>query len=145
MGRLLILLTILLSLSLAKEVSFTQEDRERLRNTEIKIEKLETKVDIGFQQVDKRFEQMDKRFEQMEKQIDRLTQIMIAIFGGQLLLIATIIGLILWDRKSTVKRATDEALEKFEKGKFSKLLDALKDLASEDERLYRVLKKYNLL
>ncbi len=138
MGRLLILLTILLSLSLAKEVSFTQEDRERLRNTEIKIEKLDTKVDIGFQQV-------DKRFEQMEKQIDRLTQIMIAIFGGQLLLIATIIGLILWDRKSTVKRATDEALEKFEKGKFSKLLDALKDLASEDERLYRVLKKYNLL
>ncbi len=138
MGRLLILLTILLSLSLAKEVSFTQEDRERLRSMEIRIERLDTKVDIGFQQV-------DKRFEQMEKQIDRLTQIMIAIFGGQLLLIATIIGLILWDRKSTVKRATDEALEKFEKGKFSKLLDALKDLASEDERLYRVLKKYNLL
>ncbi len=138
MGRLLILLTILLSFSLAKEVSFTQEDRERLRSMEIRIEKLDTKVDMGFQQI-------DKRFEQMEKQIDRLTQIMIAIFGGQLLLIATIIGLILWDRKSTVKRATDEALEKFEKGKFSKLLDALKDLANEDERLYRVLKKYNLL
>ncbi|MEJ7556089.1 MAG: hypothetical protein WKI51_03465, partial [Aquificaceae bacterium] len=126
------------SFSLAKEVSFTQEDRERLRSMEIRIEKLDTKVDMGFQQI-------DKRFEQMEKQIDRLTQIMIAIFGGQLLLIATIIGLILWDRKSTVKRATDEALEKFEKGKFSKLLDALKDLANEDERLYRVLKKYNLL
>ena len=138
MFRLLLLLTVLLSFSLAKEVSFTQEDRERLRSMEIRIEKLDTKVDMGFQQI-------DKRFEQMEKQIDRLTQIMIAIFGGQLLLIATIIGLILWDRKSTVKRATDEALEKFEKGKFSKLLDALKDLANEDERLYRVLKKYNLL
>ena len=138
MVRLLFLLTVLLSFSLAKEVSFTQEDRERLRSMEIRIEKLDTKVDMGFQQI-------DKRFEQMEKQIDRLTQIMIAIFGGQLLLIATIIGLILWDRKSTVKRATDEALEKFEKGKFSKLLDALKDLANEDERLYRVLKKYNLL
>ena len=138
MFRLLLLLTVLLSFSLAKEVSFTQEDRERLRSMEIRIEKLDTKVDMGFQQI-------DKRFEQMEKQIDRLTQIMIAIFGGQLLLIATIIGLILWDRKSTVKRATDEALEKFEKDKFSKLLDALKDLANEDERLYRVLKKYNLL
>ena len=138
MVRLLFLLTVLLSFSLAKEVSFTQEDRERLRSMEIRIEKLDTKVDMGFQQI-------DKRFEQMEKQIDRLTQIMIAIFGGQLLLIATIIGLILWDRKSTVKRATDEALEKFEKGKFSKLLDALKDLANEDEKLYRVLKKYNLL
>ncbi len=108
MVRLLLLLTVLLTFGFAKEVSFTQEDRERLRNTEIKIEKLDTKVDMGFQQV-------DKRFEQMEKQIDRLTQIMIAIFGGQLLLIATIIGLILWDRKN------------------------------EDERLYRVLKKYNLL
>ena len=138
MFRLLFLLTVLLSFGFAKEVSFTQEDRERLRSMEIRIEKLDTKVDMGFQQI-------DKRFEQMEKQIDRLTQIMIAIFGGQLLLIATIIGLILWDRKSTVKRATDEALEKFEKGKFSKLLDALKDLANEDERLYRVLKKYNLL
>ncbi len=138
MFRLLLLLTVLLTFGFAKEVSFTQEDRERLRSMEIRIEKLDTKVDMGFQQI-------DKRFEQMEKQIDRLTQIMIAIFGGQLLLIATIIGLILWDRKSTVKRATDEALEKFEKGKFSKLLDALKDLANEDERLYRVLKKYNLL
>jgi len=108
MVRLLLLLTVLLTFGFAKEVSFTQEDRERLRNTEIKIEKLETKVDMGFQQI-------DKRFEQMEKQIDRLTQIMIAIFDGQLLLIATIIGLILWDRKS------------------------------KDERLYRVLKKYNLL
>ncbi len=145
MFRLLLLLTVLLTFGFAKEVSFTQEDRERLRSMEIRIEKLDTKVDMGFQQIDKRFEQIDKRFEQMEKQIDRLTQIMIAIFGGQLLLIATIIGLILWDRKSTVKRATDEALEKFEKGKFSKLLDALKDLANEDERLYRVLKKYNLL
>ncbi len=138
MLRLLFLLTVLLTFGFAKEVSFTQEDRERLRSMEIRIERLDTKVDMGFQQI-------DKRFEQMEKQIDRLTQIMIAIFGGQLLLIATIIGLILWDRKSTVKRATDEALEKFEKGKFSKLLDALKDLANEDERLYRVLKKYNLL
>ncbi|QID32989.1 hypothetical protein [Pampinifervens florentissimum] len=138
MVRLILLLIVLLGFGFAKEVSFTQEDRERLRNMEIKIERLETKMDVGFQQV-------DKRFEQMEKQIDRLTQIMIAIFGGQLLLIATIIGLILWDRKSTVKRATDEALEKFEKGKFSKLLDALRDLAGEDERLYRVLKKYNLL
>ncbi len=138
MVRLLFLLTVLLTFGFAKEVSFTQEDRERLRSMEIRIERLDTKVDMGFQQI-------DKRFEQMEKQIDRLTQIMIAIFGGQLLLIATIIGLILWDRKSTVKRATDEALEKFEKGKFSKLLDALKDLANEDERLYRVLKKYNLL
>ncbi len=108
MVRLLLLLTVLLMFGFAKEVSFTQEDRERLRNTEIKIEKLDTKVDMGFQQV-------DKRFEQMEKQIDRLTQIMIAIFGGQLILIATIIGLILWDRKS------------------------------KDERLYRVLKKYNPL
>ncbi len=108
MVRLLFLLTVLLTFGFAKEFSFTQEDRERLRNTEIKIERLDTKVDMGF-------EQIDKRFEQMERQIDRLTQIMIAIFGGQLLLIATIIGLILWDRKS------------------------------EAERLYRVLKKYNLL
>ncbi len=108
MVRLLLLLTVLLTFGFAKEFSFTQEDRERLRNTEIKIERLDTKVDMGF-------EQIDKRFEQMEMQIDRLTQIMIAIFGGQLLLIAIIIGLILWDRKS------------------------------EAERLYRVLKKYNLL
>ncbi|WPM32584.1 hypothetical protein IAE16_02630 [Hydrogenobacter sp. T-2] len=108
MVRLLLLLIVLLGFGFAKEVSFTQEDRERLRSMEIRIERLDTKVDMGFQQI-------DKRFQQMEKQIDRLTQIMIAIFGGQLLLIATIIGLILWDRKN------------------------------EDKRLYGVLKKYNLL
>ncbi len=52
MVRLLFLLTVLLSFGFAKEVSFTQEDRERLRSMEIRIEKLDTKVDMGFQQIE---------------------------------------------------------------------------------------------
>ncbi len=86
-----------------------------------------------------------QRFEQVERQIDRLIDIMLAIFAGQIVLVATVIGVLIWDRRTVVKKATDDALEKFESGKFKNLLEAMKDLAKEDEKIARALKKYNLL
>jgi len=130
----LLLIVLLLGIVFPKEVPFTLEDRDRM----IRLEE-------GQKAIMQRFEQIDKRFEQVERQIDRLIDIMLAIFAGQIVLVATVIGVLIWDRRTVVKKATDDALEKFESGKFKNLLEAMKDLAKEDEKIARALKKYNLL
>ena len=130
----LLLIVLLLGIVFPKEVPFTLEDRDRM----IRLEE-------GQKAIMQRFEQIDKRFEQVERQIDRLIDIMLAIFAGQIALVATVIGVLIWDRRTVVKKATDDALEKFESGKFKNLLEAMKDLAKEDEKIARALKKYNLL
>ncbi len=130
----LLLIVLLFGIAFPKEVPFTLEDRDRI----IRLEE-------GQKAIMQRFEQIDKRFEQVERQIDRLIDIMLAIFAGQIALVATVIGVLIWDRRTVVKKATDDALEKFESGKFKNLLEAMKDLAKEDEKIARALKKYNLL
>ncbi len=130
----LLLIVLLFGIAFPKEVPFTLEDRSRI----IRLEE-------GQKAIMQRFEQIDKRFEQVERQIDRLIDIMLAIFAGQIALVATVIGVLIWDRRTVVKKATDDALEKFESGKFKNLLEAMKDLAKEDEKIARALKKYNLL
>jgi predicted nuclease with TOPRIM domain len=56
----------------AKEASFTQEDRERLRNIELRLERFEAR----FEGIDKRFEQMEKRFEQIDKRLEFMQNFM---------------------------------------------------------------------
>jgi len=123
----LLLIVLLFSIAFPKEVPFTLEDRDRI----IRLEEGQKAI--------------MQRFEQVERQIDRLIDIMLAIFAGQIALVATVIGVLIWDRRTVVKKATDDALEKFESGKFKNLLEAMKDLAKEDEKIARALKKYNLL
>ena len=71
----LLFVLLLLVASITHGDSFTQEDREMLRSTYIRVEKLETKVEVGFQQIEKRFEQIDKRIDTVITLWDRRTMI----------------------------------------------------------------------
>jgi len=55
----------------AKEISFTQEDRERLVRLEATLKEFKDAVDKRFEQIDKRFEQIDKRFEEFRNYVDK--------------------------------------------------------------------------
>ena len=90
----LLLIVLLLGIVFPKEVPFTLEDRDRM----IRLEE-------GQKAIMQRFEQIDKRFEQVERQIDRLIDIMLAIFAGQIALVATVIGVLIWDRRTVVKKS----------------------------------------
>lgn len=57
--------------TLAKEVPFTLEDRDRLIRLEARLN-----------EIDKRFESIDKRFESIERQIDRLSiELVVRVLG----------------------------------------------------------------
>lgn len=73
----------------AKEIPFTQEDRDRLIRIEVKLEEMEKRFE-------QRFEQMDKRFNDMMNFIG----ILAAIFTAMTIVT---IGFALWDRRTMIR------------------------------------------
>ena len=119
--------------------AFTQEDRERLIRLEVTMKEFKESVDKRFEQVDKRFEQVDKRFEEMLTFLWILTTIFVTLTLGN-------IGFAYWDRRTIIKKSTDEAISRIEKeGKLTDLIKALRELASKDQNLADILRKFHLL
>lgn len=106
-------------------------------------------IDKRFEQIDKRFEQVDRRFEQINNELNRLVNIMVGIFVAQIGLVGGIVGFALWDRKTIVSKAKRETIEELERDvkpeRLRRLLNALRELAKEDEKLADVLKREGLL
>ncbi len=114
-----------------------------------RIEELREDMNERFRQVDKRFEQVDKRFEQINRELDRLVNIMVGIFAGQIALVVAVIGFAWWDRRTIIRKAKEETFEEMEKElkpeKFKKLINVLREKANTDKELAEILKRYGLL
>ncbi len=129
MKRVLILIFILniftLSFAFAKDISFTQDDRDRLI-------RLETKV-----------EQMEKRFDQIDRRIERLENVMMWGFGLLFTTMIGLVGFVLWDRRTALAPAIRKNKELEEREE--KIERALKELAAKDPNVAEVLKHVGLL
>lgn len=110
------------AISSAKEVSFTQDDRDRLI-------RLETKVEEGQKS--------------LQRQIDDLKTFMLwgfgILFGGM----GILIGFVIWDRRTALAPAINKTKELEERGE--KIERALKELAAKDPKVAEVLKHVGLL
>ena len=141
----------------AQGVGFTQQDRERLIRLEATLKTFMEQVDRRFEQVDKRiadlradmnkrFEQVDKRFEQVDRRFEQVTNflwMLVAIFTA---LTAANIGFAYWDRRTIIRKARDEAIERIEReGRLVDLIGALRELAKEDRKLAEILRGFRLL
>ncbi len=136
--------------SLAQQIGFTQEDRERqirmettlhmfMEQTDKRFEELRADMNFRFEQVDKRFEQVDKRFEQMMNFI----WILVSIFTA--MTIATI-GFAFWDRRSYIRQAKEEAVQQIEKqSRLTHLIEALREIAPKYPELAASLRKFGLM
>ncbi|MHB8259623.1 MAG: hypothetical protein ACYDEC_05080 [Bacteroidia bacterium] len=120
-------------------VSFSQADRDLLYAMDKRLVRMEAILE----QHEKRFDAIEKRMDKMETHAD--WQFYILIFG-----MFTLVGFILWDRRTFLKpfetkvgtlaeNATDE------KAKMQTLLAALRELAAKDTDVAQVLKTHNLL
>lgn len=118
---------------LAKDITYTQEDRDRLIRVETKLDALEKRFDSEIKQLR----------EDMNSQFNRLAAIFTAI-------VIFTLGFAIWDRRTMV-RPFEDRVKKIEDGiaedrnKLHNLLDALKSLSKTDEKVADVLKKFNLL
>jgi DNA-binding NtrC family response regulator len=128
------------------EVGFTQKDRELLIELRVKMEQ----IDKCFEQVDKRFEQVDQRISDLRQDMNRgfeqLNTFLYILAGIFTTLIGVVIVFAYWDRRTIIREARREAIEFIEKeGILRRMLDALRDMAKEDQRLASALTRFNLL
>ncbi|MBI4648892.1 MAG: hypothetical protein HY738_20460 [Bacteroidia bacterium] len=137
-----------------KELSFTQDDRDRLIRLEATILQMEKRFDERFKQIDERFEQVDKRFDNQQVQINEINNTLQwqfgTLVGAMLVFLVSVIGFILWDRRTFIKpfeiRVTDvESLIQKNKIKIEDILLMLKALAKEDANVAKALKQFNFL
>ena len=131
------------------EDGFTKKDRELLIELRVKmgeIDKRFEQVDKRFDQIDKRFEQVDKRSEQVDKRFGDMFNFLYILAGIFTSLVAVVIGFGYWDRRTIIREARREAIEFIEKeGVLRRVLDALRELSLEDNRLADALRRFNLL
>lgn len=134
----------------AKEVSFTQEDRERLIRLEATMKEFKDSVDKRFEQMDKRFEEfrdyVDKRFEQIDKRFEQMISFLWILSGIFVGILAVTIGFAFWDRRTIIRRAKSEAVEEIERsGKLKDLLNAFRELGKKNPEVAEILEKFGLL
>ena len=129
MKKLLILFTsclIFFNLSQAAQTGFTQKDRERLIRLEATLKVFMEQTNKRFEDMNKRFEelradmnarfrQIDKRFEDVNKKFDQLYTFLWIITAIFTTLTASVIGFAYWDRRTVIRQAREEAVEKVER------------------------------
>ncbi len=128
----ILLLSFLLSYPLAKEISFTLEDRDR-------IIRLEENQREGFkalmQRIDdtnKRIDDINKRIDDTNKRIDDMISIMLWGFGVLFAGMMSLIGFVIWDRRSALAPAIRKTKELEEREE--KIEKALKKLAEKTQK-----------
>ncbi len=126
-----------------------QEERQIVRDiAEIKatLEQLNKRIE----DINKRIEDTNKRIEDVNKRIDDLMNFLWILAGIFSAITAVTIGFALWDRRTMVRPFEDKvkSMEKDileNKEKVQKLIETLRELAKEDEKVARLLKHMNLM
>ena len=72
--------------------TFMEQTDKRFKELREDMNERFRQIDKRFEQIDKRFEQVDKRFEQINRELDRLVNIMVGVFAGQIALVGAVIG-----------------------------------------------------
>ncbi|WPM32437.1 hypothetical protein IAE16_01860 [Hydrogenobacter sp. T-2] len=133
--RVVALVLMLFVITLAKEVPFTQEDRDRIRNVELKVERLEE----GQKHLQKQIEELKR---DTQRQFDELRTFLYwgfgILFGGM----GILIGFVIWDRRTAVEPVARK-IKEIEEGE-EKLEKVMKKLAKRDPEIEKILKEEGL-
>jgi hypothetical protein len=124
----------------AREIPFTQEDRERLI-------RLETKVEEGFKslqrQIDSQQRQIDDLKSSTQRQFDNQYTLILwgfgILFGGM----GILIGFVIWDRRTALAPAIRKNKELEEREEL--IEKALKEYARENSKLAEILKGLGII
>jgi len=103
-------------------------------------------VDKRFEQVDKRFEQVDKRFEEVNQRFEQMMTFLWMLTGIFTTLTAVVIGFAFWDRRTIIRQARNEAIDRIEKeGRLQDFIRALRAFARKNSEFAEILRSFNLL
>ncbi|MBF0568703.1 MAG: hypothetical protein HQK95_07515 [Nitrospirae bacterium] len=141
----------------AREIPFTQDDRDRLIRIEARMDGVDRRmdgIDKRMDGLDKRMDGLDKRMDNLERRMDilksdmdkKFDQMMTfmlwgfgILFGGMGVLMTTVI----WDRRTALAPAVRKNKELEERG--DKMERALRELDVKHSEIKDVLKRAGLL
>ncbi|MFN3599740.1 MAG: hypothetical protein ACK4VK_08430, partial [Aquificaceae bacterium] len=140
MRRVFLLLITLLSfysLSMAKEVPFTQEDRDRLIRLEVKVEEGQKALQAQIDGLQRQVDGLQRQVDGLQKQIDELRSdfrtYMSVVLGALFTIIVGIIaliGFVLWDRRTAISPVVKKTKELEDRS--DKIEKVLKSLAKRN-------------
>jgi len=112
-----------------------------MEQTNQRFEEMYTYMNKRFEDINKRFEEMytymNKRFEDINKRFEQLYTFLWIVTGIFTSFTLGVIGFALWDRRTIIRKAREEALDQ--------IIAVLRDLAREDERVANILRKHGLV
>ncbi|WPL11590.1 hypothetical protein [Thiorhodovibrio litoralis] len=127
---------------------------QRFKAMEARIDQRFKTMEAG---IDRRFAAVDQRFAAIEKRLDDQMLVMLSMFSALILLIVALFGYIVWDRRTALRplearlAELEQDLERdlqlrHEQGSLpTRLLNVLRQLAREDEKLAGVLRSFSML
>ena len=116
-----------------------QEEKQLIRD----IAEIKATLKTFMEQTDKRFEELR---EDVNKRFEQLYTFLWIITGIFTTLTASVIAFAIWDRRTIIRKATQETVDYLEsKGNLRKLIEVLREKAKTDKELEAILKKYGLL
>ena len=123
----------------ARDISFTQEDRDRIIRLEIKVEEGQKSIQ---RQIDDLQRQIGDLKTSIQRQFDNLYTLILwgfgILFGGM----GILIGFVIWDRRTALAPAIKKNKELEERGDL--LERALKEFAKVEPKLAEILKSLRL-
>ncbi len=123
-----------------------EELREDMNKRFEQIDKRFEQIDKRFEQVNIRFEQVDKWFEEVNKRFEQLMTFLWMLVGIFTSMTVAVIGFAYWDRRTIIRKAKEETMEAIEReGRLVHLIQALRQMAKEDEKLASVLRNFGFL
>ena len=113
MNRIIYIVCIILILCLVRSNVHAENEmvNERLIRIEESIKSLNIQLNLFRQDIDRRFNEVDRRFNEVDRRFNDQNVLNYFILGGiftLLTLVSTLIVLIIWDRRSTLKPIIDE-------------------------------------
>ncbi|WP_459881212.1 hypothetical protein [Desulfothermus naphthae] len=155
MKRFILIITIIFCLSLfsggviasnAKSEVKTPLPMGLSKDTQFIIYYMDKRFDALYREMDKRFEQVDKRFEQVDKRFEQIMNFLWMLTGIFTTLTAAVIAFAFWDRRTIIRQARNEAIERIEKeGRLQNLIEVLRTFAKKNSEFAEILKSFNLL
>nr|VFK23655.1 MAG: hypothetical protein BECKLPF1236B_GA0070989_13702 [Candidatus Kentron sp. LPFa] len=132
---------------------------QRFKAVEQRFEAIDQRFDRFEQSVDQRFDRfeqsVDRRFTEINQRIHMLTQTTLTLFGSLMALIVALFGYIIWDRRTAMRPLERRMVEveqkvaaisepaRDENSALPRLLDSLRNMAEDDDRLAELVRQYS--
>jgi len=124
-------------------VPYTLADRDRAIITDARISTLDAKIIALNDKMEVRFESIDKQFLYQQKQIDDIKTLFYWGFGILITLLIFMLGYMIWDRRTAMKPALEQAAKAHENSR--NLILTLREYSKKHADLAEILRTHGIL